>query len=290
MIAAMLEVVSGFWDSVANRVVARAPDYLSALLVLALFYGLHRAVRGTLRRGFARTCVDEGLQAIVLRLSRLLILVLGVLAAATQTGLEVGSLLAGLGILGIAVGLAAQDLFANLLAGLTILWDRPFRLGDWVTVGSTSGDVVDIGLRTTRLRTADRRIVILPNREVISGAVVNHTALSERRLHLTLDLALDTDLARARTAILEAAGRSPGVLADPAPHVVLVGLGEAGIRFELRGHLVNPREEVTTRSDFLEHLHLALAGAGIEWAIPRRVVELVGQNREAPFDQRERPE
>ena len=110
-----------------------------------------------------------------LKLSKFVILAFGVVMAAGQLGFQIASVLAGLGIVGLAVGLAAQDTLANLVAGITILWDRPFRIGDNVTVAGTYGPVQAIGLRTTRILTNDQIDAILPNKTIINEKILNHT-------------------------------------------------------------------------------------------------------------------
>jgi len=167
------------WARLAEEMVGSfvrwLPSLLTAILILCVFFILYRLAAGLLGRLMNRTRADPAARDIAVRLTRYAILAIGLMMAASQLGIQVGSLLAGVGIIGLALGLAAQDSLANLVAGITILWDRPFRIGDNVTVSGTFGKVKEIGLRTTRIRTVEHLDAILPNKEIINAKIVNHT-------------------------------------------------------------------------------------------------------------------
>jgi small conductance mechanosensitive channel len=196
--------------------------------------------------------------------------------AASQLGFAVGSVLAGLGIVGIAIGFAAQDLLANLIAGVTILWDRPFRIGDIVTIAGTQGSVTEVGLRSTRLRTFDVRDVILPNKDVINEKIINHTSTPELRIDLPFAVGYREDLARVRDVLLRAAQGHLEIAEQPAPQVVVVALGESAMEIELRFFLRDARVERNLRAEVLEQAKLALDAAGIELPFPQLVVRVAG--------------
>jgi small conductance mechanosensitive channel len=261
-----------------RRIVELAPASIVAVLLFALFWLFGRGVSRILDRAFDRTHADPALRGLTLRLVRFFILLLGLLAAGRQLGLEVGSLVAGLGIVGLAVGMAAQDLLANLIAGFTILWDRPFRVGDVVTIGSINGQVVEIGLRTTRLRAGDQKLVILPNREAISETVVNHTESRKRRLDVRLTIAYDQPIEPVRELLVGLARGQAGFEAEPAPEVAMVAFAEAGVDIELRAVLKDAHEEGAVRSRLLEAIKVAFDGAGIAFPLPQRTFRLLASS------------
>lgn len=267
------------WRRVAMRVVDKLVDFVPAILaaaiILLVFFLLHRVAARLLAGVLRRTRADAGLQGVSLRLARYALLGLGLLMAANQLGFEVGSLLAGLGIVGLALGFAAQDTLANLIAGFTILWDRPFRTGDMVTVAGTTGQVVEIGLRSTRIRTFERRDAILPNREVVNQLIVNHTLTPESRLRVPVGISYAEDPRRARGVLLAVAKAHPLVAAEPAPEVVVTELAPSSVNLELRAWLADAHREAEVRAELLEQVKLALDEAGIEIPFPQRTVHVV---------------
>src|SRR4029450_1015091 len=157
---------------------------------------LHRLAKRAFANALRDSKADPALHSLGLRLTRYVFFGFALLMAANQLGFQVGSVLAGLGIVGVALGFAAQDLLANLIAGFTILWDRPFRIGDVVVIAGTRGTVTDIGLRSTRLRTQDVRDVILPNRDGINETIINLTSTPELRVDLPIGIGYREDLRR----------------------------------------------------------------------------------------------
>jgi small conductance mechanosensitive channel len=253
------EVGSDFLD----RLIDHLPNLAAALAIFALFWLFARLSARVLKRLFARTHTDPALAQVAVPLARLSLLGLGALAAIEQVGFNVGSLLAGVGIAGLAIGLAAQETLANLLAGIALLWDRPFRLGDSVTVAGTFGVVTEIGLRSTRLRTLEQLEVTLPNKEVAQRQIVNHSRYPETRLHVPLRVGHGEPIARVREVLLEAIAAEAHVLAQPAPQVVVTALDVTGVALELRVWLKNPAPPSATLFHFLELAKSRFDAAGI---------------------------
>lgn len=264
----------GLWQRLLERFVAWLPSLLAALLVLVAFFVLHRVLAGVLRRLMARTRADPAAQAIALRLTRFAVLGLGLVMAASQLGIDVASLLAGVGILGLAVGLAAQDSLSNLVAGITILWDRPFRIGDNVTVSGTFGKVQEIGLRTTRIRTVQQLDAILPNKEIINQEIINHTLNPMMRLGIPVGIGYGEDTREARRVLLEAVRGHELILEKPEPQVVVTALADSSVNLELRVWLRDPYAERQATFEMVEIAKIALDEAGIEIPFPQRTLHL----------------
>jgi small conductance mechanosensitive channel len=286
------------WPDLGWRFLARLVDWLpsllAALLVLIAFFVLHRVVAGILRRLMARTRADPAVQDIAARLSKYAILGLGLVMAASQLGINVASLLAGVGILGLALGLAAQDSLSNLVAGLTILWDRPFRIGDHVTVSGTFGKVQEVTLRTTRIRTVDQLDAILPNKEIINQQIVNHTLNPMMRLGIPLGIGYREDTRRAREVLLAAVQGHELLLEKPEAKVVVTALAESSVNLELRVWLRDPYTEREATFAMIELAKIALDEAGIEIPFPQRTLHLpeglrvVGSRERDDLDEGER--
>lgn len=194
--------------------------------------------------------------------------------ALDQMGFQVSSLLAGLGIAGLAAGLAAQETLANLVAGFVLLWDRPFRVGDLVTIDGFQGQVAELGLRSTRIRTYEGREVVLPNKDVAQHPVINHSRYPAVRHNAAFSIGYGVPVERAREILLRAARQQAEVLADPEPMVVVTALRDSAVELELRvwvNDLLSPRSSLF---HLLEVGKAALEEAGVEIPLPQRVVRL----------------
>jgi MscS family membrane protein len=136
--------------------------------------------------------LDDHLLPIVRKIIKITIIAITFIMILSNLGFNVTSIIASLGIGGLAFAFAAQDLIANLFGGLTIIIDKPFKIGQWVEIGGHSGEVVEIGLRSSRLKTANGEYITLPNKLIVEQATINYKRYNERLITLTLGLACDT--------------------------------------------------------------------------------------------------
>ena len=157
------------------------------LLMFWLVYGLtHRPLIGVLERaGLHRALINM----LVGNVYRLTVLLFGVIMAADQIGINVGAALAGIGVVGIAGGFAAQDSLANVIAGFLIFMDKPFEVDDWITVADEYGEVHDITMRSTRIRTKRNTFVIIPNKTIIDTVLINHSQQGVTRVDVPIGIA-----------------------------------------------------------------------------------------------------
>lgn len=152
----------------------------------------------------------------------------------TQFGVQTTSIIAALGGLALAVGLALQGTLSNVAAGVMILIQRPFRVGEHIAAGTVAGTVQLIGLFTTELLQLDGLYVMVPNNELWNKAVVNHSRMPTRRFELLVSIAYEDDLRAARAALLDLAAADPRVLAEPAPAAFVAALADQSVRVGLR--------------------------------------------------------
>ncbi|HET7451361.1 MAG TPA: mechanosensitive ion channel family protein [Thermoanaerobaculia bacterium] len=250
------------------------PRLVGALLVLLVFWGLHRIFLRLLNRSLAgRTSLLAA--DILRRLLKYVVVGIGLLMAASQLGFNVLSMLAGLGVAGLAVGLAAKDTMANFIAGLIILWDKPFALGDDVEIGETAGWVRHIELRSTFLEDVDGNDIILPNSEVVAKKIVNHSRSPRSRIHVPVGIAYAAKIDDARSALLETAAGDERLLASPEPAVVVRKLGDSAVVLELIVWAADPSRRIAIRAEYLERAKNALDRAGIPIPFPQREVRIV---------------
>lgn len=257
-------------EELANRLVAWTPNVLAAVFIIFASYVFvrltRRPLRATLSRGdFAPTLLD----LLVDKLYTYTGLALGVIMAAGQLGINLSAALGTLGVAGVAVGFAAQDTLSNLIAGLLIFWDKPFRVGHYVTTtDDLYGRVVEITLRTTRIRTLDNTFVVIPNADVIGEPLVNHSMNGDMRIRVPVGIAYKADIPEARSVILEAASSVEGVLDDPSPTVVVDELADSSVNLVLRVWIDDASGEKPVYFRALEAAKLALDEAGIEIPFP----------------------
>jgi small conductance mechanosensitive channel len=257
-----------------DRILTHVPGVLLGVLLFAFFWTFARVAGRLLRRLFARTGADPALAHLAVPLARISLLVLGALAAFEQMGFNVGSLLAGVGVAGLAIGLAAQETIANVLGGIILLWDRPFRLGDSITVDDTFGTVTEIGFRSTRLRTLEQREVTLPNKDVAQKRIVNHSRYPEVRINAPFQVGYRENLGHVRALVLAAVASEGVVLPEPPPQVVVTALADSGVSLELRAWAKTPVPESATLFHLLELVKRTLDEAGVEIPFPQRTLHL----------------
>ena len=244
-------------------------NLLPAVLVGVAFWVLYRVVQGLLRRTLQRARrVDAGVQQLILRFTRITLLAIAAISVLAELGIAVAPFIAGLGIAGIALGFAAQDTVQNLIAGVTILLDRPFAVGDNIELHDTFGTVEEITLRTTRVRTLDNEMAILPNSVVISEKVTNHSMLRALRVVVPFGIAYKEDPREARRVVLATTEGDGRLHPDYDPQVVVTGLGASSVDMALRVHLRDPQLEVPIRFEYTERVFEALRAAGIEIPFP----------------------
>jgi small conductance mechanosensitive channel len=251
------------------------PSLLGAVIVLLIFWGLHRVLLRLLNRSLAgRTTLLAA--DILRRLLKYVVVGIGLLMAASQLGFNVLSMLAGLGVAGLAVGLAAKDTMANFIAGLIILWDKPFALGDDVEIGETAGWVRHIELRSTLLEDADGNDVILPNSDVVAKKIVNYSRTPRARVHVPVGIAYEASIEGARAALLGAATGDDRLLDSPAPAVIVKELADSAVVLEMIVWIRDPSRRRLLRAEYLERAKNALDRAGIAIPFPQREVRLTG--------------
>lgn len=199
------------------------------------FYYVLWAMSGQTVRWLLRQYdINESIEQLCKNLLSVMIFVLAAAAILAQFGFDIVSLVAGLGIVGLAVGFAAQSTLANFIAGVTILVEQSFGVGDWIAVGSQEGKVVKITLRTTHILTRSNTTVIFPNSTVASTEVVNLTAKSFIRFEVMTRIGLNADIDTARSAILSALKQNNSVLAHPLPSVNVSKIGEYDLPLVVR--------------------------------------------------------
>jgi small-conductance mechanosensitive channel len=201
------------------------------------------------------------------------VLTIGAISALHELGFSLGALLGAAGVVTVALGFAAQTSASNLIAGLFLLGERPFVIGDVVRIGGTTGEVLSIDWLSIKLRTFENLYVRVPNEAVVKSEVVNLTFFPIRRLELRVGVPYQCDLKRVREAMLGAAHGHPLCLEEPKPALFVANLGASMIELQL--FIWSARENsVEIQSAVLQEIKLALERDGVEMPPISRTIAL----------------
>ncbi len=204
------------------------------LLVFVVGYLAMRVIRYFVVRAVRRTPGGMTVERALSRVIAIVGVTLALLTALATTGVDIGALIAALGLTSLAIGLALKDTIENAITGVLLLIQRPFKVGDVINVGEVTGTVVDVAIRTTNIRTFDGLHVLIPNRQVYNEVITNWSYYITRRMTITVSVAYKTDLAQAYRVLSEAVASTPGVLSDPAPAVSFEDFDASSIRMVFR--------------------------------------------------------
>ena len=186
-----------------------------------------------------------------------------------RLGVDVAPLVAGLGVTGFILGFAFQESLGNLASGLMIAINEPFKVGDFVEAAGLQGSIVEVNMMATVLATPDNKRIVLPNKSVWGGPIVNYSAMDTRRVDMKVGIAYGEDIERALDIIREAVIRVPGVLAEPPPAIATAALEESQVTINIRPWTRNS-DYWKVYSATLKAVKEELARAGVE--IPFRQV------------------
>jgi small conductance mechanosensitive channel len=191
------------------------PKMLVAILILAAGYFAGRWAGRAALGAVARFQLDPPVRSLLERIVRILVLALFGIMALQNLGVELLPLIAGLGIAGAGIALAMQGVLGNVVAGLTIIFTRPYRVGDFISIQKEEGEVLDVSLFSTVLGHPDLSRVVIPNRKIVGEILHNYGKL--RQLEVEVGVAYDTDIGAALRAVEETLRANPRVLHDPKP-------------------------------------------------------------------------
>jgi small-conductance mechanosensitive channel len=271
-------------QAVASDHLGAAVTALVTLLVVAGAYvgtGLcHRLVQ---RVADTSDGVSEHQAEVIYRVLQLGVYALAALATLSVWGVNLGGLLVGAGFAGIVLGMAARQTLGSLIAGLVLMFSRPFEIGDWVQIGDKEGIVTDITIVNTRIQTFDGEYVMLPNDAVSSNDIVNRTRKGRLRVEVEVGVDYDADLDDAADAAREAMADLDEILAVPRPQVVVKEFAASSIDLGLRFWIDRPsaRKRWRARTAVIKAVKAEFDDRGVKIPFPQR--ELAGRAEAGGF-------
>jgi small conductance mechanosensitive channel len=262
--------LSAFTHQLATWAATALPNLVtSALLLFAGWLFAGWAERTVSRLLDLR--IEATLRAVIASLVRYTILVLVLVAALSQLGIQTTSVLAALGAIGLAIGLALQGTLANIAAGIMLLWLRPFKVGDYIEAGGVAGTLKEVGLFACHIDTWDGIFQFVPNSELWNKRLINYSRLPTRLVDLRFGIAYDNSIASGRDVLMRVAASDGRVHEDPAPIVFVAELGESAVVLGLRVW-TDTLEYWAVRRALTEQGKLALEKAGLTIPFPQRDV------------------
>ncbi len=262
--------VGTFLSALAAWAAMALPRLMGALVLLVVGWWIagrvERALRGVLGR---QNHIDAMLCGVMASLARYAILIVVLVAVLGQLGIQTTSILAALGAIGLAIGLALQGTLSNIAAGLMLLWLRPFRVGDYIDTGSVAGTVTSVGLFASELNSWDGIYQFVPNSELWNKRIVNYSRLPTRLVDLAFGVSYEDDLAKGQEVLRAIAGEDDRIAADPAPQTFVDSLGDSAVVLRLRVWAATS-DYWPVRRELTERGKVALEAAGLSIPFPQR--------------------
>ena len=255
-----------------ERIEKFGPKLLAALLVLVVGLIIARYVGKAMMRGLSRRDMEPPMRMLLVRFVKLIVLFFTLMIAVQNLGVDILALVGVLGVAGVGVGLAMQGVLSNLVAGLTIIFVKSFRVGDYIEINNVHGQVDTIELFSTTLLHPDRSRVIVPNRKIVGEILHNYGKI--RQADLSVGVGYDTDLNRAFEIIRDILDRNARVLKDPAPAFGTSTLAESSIVLAIK-----PWASVADFGPMQAEINKAVVeqfrAAGIQIPFPQREIRIL---------------
>jgi small conductance mechanosensitive channel len=271
-VASTLNAVNSNVEYLEKKLIDFSTEYgmrvIGAIIILVIGIIIARWVGGVLTRWLERQQMEPPVRLLLVRLAKLVVMVFTLVMVLEKFGIPITTLVAGIGVAGVGIGLATQGVLSNIVAGLTIIFTKPFRVDEYVEIAGVHGQVKTIDIFTTTLLHGDLSRVVIPNRKIVGEILHNYGNI--RQLDLSVGVAYGTNTTEALSLVREIVCSNPRILKTPAPAVGIAALSDSSITLAIKPW--------TSLADF------GPAGAEVYQAIIER---FRAHNIEIPFPQRE---
>jgi len=242
-----------------------------AILVLGrIGVGIFTSIIGRLMK---KGKVDDTLSKFVINISKIALMTFVIISALGALGIQTASFIAIIGAAGLAVGFALQSSLANFASGVMLIIFKPFKSGDYVEAGGTSGSVEAIQIFNTTLKTPDNRMVIVPNSQITGDKIINYSAMDKRRIDLVFGIGYDDDIRTAKEILEKIIADDKRILKDPAPVVAVLELADSSVNFAVRPW-VKTSDYWSVYFDITEKVKLTFDEKRISIPFPQRDVHI----------------
>ncbi|RPI35683.1 MAG: mechanosensitive ion channel family protein [Nitrospiraceae bacterium] len=261
-------------DKIILYFVEHGMQILAAIILMGVGLLIARWVGNIVKRWLRKKAFDEPVSGLITHIVQLLIIAIVGIMALGQMGIQITPLIAGIGVAGVGASLAMQGLLGNLVAGLTIIFTKPFTIGEYIELLGVYGQVTDISLFSTTLLHVDKSHVFVPNRKIVGEILHNYGKI--RQLDLSVGVAYNTDLALARTLIGNVLQQNARVLKEPAPVIGIASLGDSFITLAIKPW-VSVDDFVMAQVEIYQSLLESFQEKKIDIPGPRQAVRIINQ-------------
>jgi len=251
------------------------PKLATATLILLFTWLLWFSLSRILQKVFNKTSFDLTLQKFLLTVSKITIMTIGVMTALGQVGINIASILASLGVVGLTIGFAARDTLSNIISGLFIFWDRPFVLNDLIEVKGMYGRVDNITLRSTRIVTNEGKMLAVPNTTIINEVVASYTNFPHLRIEVNFTVGCNEKLVQIRSILEELVSKNEEYMQSPKCELLVDAINDYNLGLIFRVWIDNEREHINLKNQLTEDIYNAMLENKIE--MPLETIQM------APF-------
>jgi small conductance mechanosensitive channel len=265
------------WNELLLLVQTKGIEFgINLVLALLIFY-VGKLVVNLIVRGTAKVMqaqeVDKTLQTFVCNLERMVLMVIVIIAAIGQLGIQTTSFIAIFGAAGLAVGLALQGSLSNFASGVLIVLFRPYKVGDFIEGAGISGVVVEVQILTTVVKTGDNKQIIVPNGQIMNSIITNYSANDQRRVDMVVGVSYDDDLDKVRSTLQELIDADDRILDEPACTIAVSALADSSVNFVVRPW-VKTADYWGVMFDMTEAIKKRFDKEGISFPFPQQDVHL----------------
>ncbi len=276
---------AGFdWTGILEMVQANGVEFAKDLVIALLIFYVGKFVVGLVVKGMQRVMnardIDPTLETFLGNLVRMALMVVVIIAAIGQLGIQTTSFIAIFGAAGLAVGLALQGSLSNFAAGVLIVLFRPYKVGDFVEAAGIAGSVEQVQILTTILKTPDNKQIIVPNSQIMDSIITNYSANDTRRVDMVFGVSYDDDLDKVRSTIEEIVSADERVLEDPACQIAVMELADSSVNFVVRPW-VKTSDYWGVYLDLTERIKKRFDEVGISFPFPQQDVHV---HRADPYE------
>jgi small conductance mechanosensitive channel len=267
--------LAGWKDKLADYIISHSGALVSAIIVIIVGLLAARWIGNTMDRWLERKAMEPPMRMLLVRIVKLLIFALALVIALETAGMDMTILIASFSIAGVGVGLALQGVLGNLVAGLTIIFTKPFRVGEYIEIAGVSGQVKTVALFSTTLAHTDLSRIVVPNRKIVGEILHNYGSI--RQLNLSVGVAYGTNLDQAVGIVREILAKNARVLKEPVAVVGVTMLADCSINICVKPW-VQVTDFVAAQTEINQGIAEQLRAANISIPFPQREVRLLNGN------------
>lgn len=272
MFELLRQQVSRYFED-SSLIIDVAGSLFMALLIFFIGRKVAKMIAAAVEKGLVKADNPPILAQFIGNMVRYTLLVVVIIMALSELGVQTGSILTIFGAAGLAIGLALKDSLSNFASGAMLALFRPFAIGDSVEIAGVSGKVKDLRIFSTVLLTPDNKEVIVPNGQITADIITNYSSQANRRIDLLIGVSYDDDLKTAQQTMQDVLDQHPLVISSPAAAVALTELGDSSVDFAVRAWVKNA-DYGAVRSELLTQLKERLEAAGCSFPYPQNTIHL----------------